>query len=69
MSLHVRVYNEECATTMPSDKVALNDLDCFHLVEDIIHRVPQHGSKAASANQAIRDKLIEDLHRPSFTSL
>jgi xylulose-5-phosphate/fructose-6-phosphate phosphoketolase len=37
----------------------LNDLDRFHLVSDVIDRVPQLGSRAAYAKQAIRDKLIE----------
>jgi len=39
--------------------VVLNDLDRFHLVEDVIDRVPQLGPKAAYAKQALRDKLIE----------
>jgi xylulose-5-phosphate/fructose-6-phosphate phosphoketolase len=37
----------------------LNDLDRFHLVDDVIDRVPRLGSRAAYAKQAIRDKLIE----------
>ena len=37
----------------------LNDLDRFHLVGDVIDRVPNLGSRAAYAKQAIRDKLIE----------
>ena len=37
----------------------LNDLDRFHLVSDVIDRVPQLGPKAAYAKQAIRDKLLE----------
>ena len=40
----------------------LNDLDRFHLVGDVIDRVPQLGSRAAYAKQAIRDKLIEHKH-------
>ena len=39
--------------------VVMNDLDRFHLVADVIDRVPQLGPKAAYAKQAIRDKLIE----------
>jgi len=37
----------------------LNDIDRFHLVDDVIDRVPQLRAKAAYAKQAIRDKLIE----------
>jgi xylulose-5-phosphate/fructose-6-phosphate phosphoketolase len=37
----------------------LNDLDRFHLVSDVIDRVPKLGPRAAYAKQAIRDKLIE----------
>jgi xylulose-5-phosphate/fructose-6-phosphate phosphoketolase len=37
----------------------LNDLDRFHLVGDVIDRVPKLGTKAAYAKQAIRDKLLE----------
>jgi xylulose-5-phosphate/fructose-6-phosphate phosphoketolase len=37
----------------------MNDLDRFHLVQDVIDRVPTLGARAAYAKQAIRDKLIE----------
>jgi len=55
----VRGYKEEGTTTTPFDMVVLNDMDRFHLVGDVIDRVPQLGAKAAYAKQAIRDKLIE----------
>jgi xylulose-5-phosphate/fructose-6-phosphate phosphoketolase len=58
-NLHVRGYKEEGTTTTPFDMVVLNDLDRFHLAEDVIDRVPQLGARAAYFKQAIRDKLIE----------
>ena len=57
--LHVRGYKEEGTTTTPFDMCVLNDLDRFHLVQDVIDRVPKLGARAAYAKQAIRDKLIE----------
>ena len=61
-NLHVRGYKEEGTTTTPFDMVVLNDLDRFHLVSDVIDRVPALGVRAAYAQQAIRDKLIEHTH-------
>jgi xylulose-5-phosphate/fructose-6-phosphate phosphoketolase len=58
-NLHVRGYKEEGTTTTPFDMVVLNDLDRFHLVGDVIDRVPGLGSRAAYLKQALRDKLIE----------
>lgn len=58
-NIHVRGYKEEGTTTTPFDMVVCNDLDRFHLVEDVIDRVPQLGYAAAYAKQEIRDKLIE----------
>jgi xylulose-5-phosphate/fructose-6-phosphate phosphoketolase len=58
-NLHVRGYKEEGTTTTPFDMVVRNDMDRFHLVGDVIDRVPKIGSLAAYAKQAIRDKLIE----------
>lgn len=52
-------HKEEGTTTTPFDMCVLNDIDRFHLVGDVIDRVPQLGSRAAYAKQAIRDKLIE----------
>jgi xylulose-5-phosphate/fructose-6-phosphate phosphoketolase len=58
-NLHVRGYKEEGTTTTPFDMCVLNDLDRFHLVSDVIDRVPKLGSGAAYAKQAIRDKLLD----------
>ena len=58
-NLHVRGYKEEGTTSTPFDMVVMNDLDRFHLVADVIDRVPQLGPRAAYAKQEIRDKLIE----------
>jgi xylulose-5-phosphate/fructose-6-phosphate phosphoketolase len=58
-NLHVRGYKEEGTTTTPFDMVVLNDLDRFHLVGDVIDRVPGLGTRAAYVKQALRDKLID----------
>jgi xylulose-5-phosphate/fructose-6-phosphate phosphoketolase len=57
--LHVRGYKEEGTTTTPFDMCVLNEIDRFHLVHDVIDRVPGLGWHAAYAKQAIRDALIE----------
>ncbi|MDP3664960.1 MAG: phosphoketolase family protein [Nitrosomonas sp.] len=58
-NLHVRGYKEEGTTSTPFDMVVMNDLDRFHLVADVIDRVPKLGTRVAYVKQAIRDKLIE----------
>jgi xylulose-5-phosphate/fructose-6-phosphate phosphoketolase len=55
----VRGYKEEGTTTTPFDMVVLNDLDRFHLLMDVIDRLPQLGARAAYFKQAIQEKLIE----------
>ena len=57
--MHVRGYKEEGTTTTPFDMVVLNDLDRFHLVGDVIDRVPGLSTRAAYAKQVLRDKLID----------
>jgi xylulose-5-phosphate/fructose-6-phosphate phosphoketolase len=56
--LHVRGYKEEGTTTTPFDMVMMNDLDRFHLVMDVIDRVPGLGSKAAHVRQQMADLRI-----------
>ena len=58
-NLHVRGYKEEGTTTTPFDMVVRNDLDRFHLAEDVIDRVPKLGASAAYVKQELRDRLIE----------
>ena len=58
-NLHVRGYKEEGSTTTPFDMAVRNDLDRFHLVSDVIERVPQLGYKAAHLRQMMMDKLVE----------
>ncbi len=58
-NLHVRGYKEEGTTTTPFDMVVLNDLDRFHLVMDVIDRVPGLQVKGAHVRQMLADQLIE----------
>ncbi len=54
--LHVRGYKEEGTTTTPFDMVMRNDIDRFHLVMDVIDRVPSLGPAAAHLRQAMVDR-------------
>ena len=56
--LHVRGYKEEGTTTTPFDMVMLNDLDRFHLVMDVIDRVPSLGARAATLRQRMADRRL-----------
>jgi xylulose-5-phosphate/fructose-6-phosphate phosphoketolase len=58
-NLHVRGYKEEGTTTTPFDMLVRNDLDRYHLVRDVVDRVPKLGYMAAHVRQAVRDKLID----------
>jgi xylulose-5-phosphate/fructose-6-phosphate phosphoketolase len=57
-NLHVRGYKEEGTTTTPFDMVMLNDLDRFHLVIDVIDRVPELGGRAAHVRQEMEDARL-----------
>jgi xylulose-5-phosphate/fructose-6-phosphate phosphoketolase len=58
-NLHVRGYKEEGTTTTPFDMVMLNDLDRFHLVIDVIDRVPGLGARAGHVRQEMVDRRIQ----------
>jgi xylulose-5-phosphate/fructose-6-phosphate phosphoketolase len=57
-NLHLRGYQEEGTTTTPFDMVMLNDLDRFHLVMDVIDRVPGLATRAAHLRQHMVDERL-----------
>jgi xylulose-5-phosphate/fructose-6-phosphate phosphoketolase len=57
-NIHVRGYKEEGTTTTPFDMVMLNDLDRFHLVMDVIDRVPDLAERAAHVRQQMADERL-----------
>jgi xylulose-5-phosphate/fructose-6-phosphate phosphoketolase len=59
VNLHVRGYKEEGTTTTPFDMTVLNDMDRFHLVSDVVDRVPSLAPLAAHIRQAMKEKRIE----------
>ncbi len=63
-NIHVRGYKEEGTTTTPFDMVMLNDLDRYHLVIDVIDRVPALGERAAALRQEMTDAR---LHARAYT--
>jgi xylulose-5-phosphate/fructose-6-phosphate phosphoketolase len=57
-NLHVRGYKEEGTTTTPFDMVMLNDLDRFHLVMDVVDRVPGLAQRAANLRQEMEESRL-----------
>jgi xylulose-5-phosphate/fructose-6-phosphate phosphoketolase len=58
VNLHVRGYKEEGTTTTPFDMVMLNDLDRFHLVIDVIDRVPGLATRAGHVRQRMAESRL-----------
>ena len=58
-NLHVRGYKEEGTTTTPFDMAVRNDMDRFHLVQDVVDRVPSLGTRQAHLRQLMADNLVE----------
>ncbi|MCG2600298.1 MAG: phosphoketolase family protein [Achromobacter sp.] len=58
-NIHVRGYKEEGTITTPFDMTVLNDMDRFHLVMDVIDRVPQTGARGIALKQQLTDKRVE----------
>jgi xylulose-5-phosphate/fructose-6-phosphate phosphoketolase len=61
-NLHVRGYKEEGTITTAFDMRVQNDLDRFHLVQDVLDRVPDLGTRGTYLKQLMQDKLIEHKH-------
>jgi xylulose-5-phosphate/fructose-6-phosphate phosphoketolase len=57
-NLHVRGYKEEGTITTAFDMRVQNDLDRFHLVQDVVNRMPHSGTRGAYLKQLMQDKLI-----------
>jgi xylulose-5-phosphate/fructose-6-phosphate phosphoketolase len=57
-NIHVRGYKEEGTITTYFDMTVLNDLDRFHLVQDVINRLPQTGSNGTKLKTMMKNKLV-----------
>lgn len=62
VNMHVRGYKEEGTITTSFDMTVLNEMDRFHLVMDVLDRLPDMGSKGAYLKQMLMDKLTEHKH-------
>lgn len=58
-NIHVRGYKEEGTITTYFDMTVLNDLDRFHLVQDVINRLPKLGVSGAALKKLVQDQLIK----------
>jgi xylulose-5-phosphate/fructose-6-phosphate phosphoketolase len=58
-NIHVRGYKEEGTITTPFDMTVLNDMDRFHLVQDVIERLPHLQDRLSHLKQQMQNKLIE----------
>ncbi|HEX2768543.1 MAG TPA: phosphoketolase family protein, partial [Geobacteraceae bacterium] len=58
-NMHVRGYKEEGTITTTFDMTVLNDMDRFHLVQDVVDRVPHLGARGAYLKQLVQDRLVE----------
>ncbi|WP_458041735.1 MULTISPECIES: phosphoketolase family protein [Bacteria] len=56
--IHVRGYKEEGTTTTPFDMVMLNDMDRFHLVIDVLDRVPGLAQRHGVLRQRMQDARL-----------
>jgi xylulose-5-phosphate/fructose-6-phosphate phosphoketolase len=54
----VRGYKEEGTITTPFDMTVLNEMDRFHLVQDVLDRLPQRAGNTAYLKQEMQDKLV-----------
>jgi xylulose-5-phosphate/fructose-6-phosphate phosphoketolase len=60
-NFHVRGYKEEGTITTPFDMTVLNELDRYHLVMDVVDRLPPQktGSPGQYLKQQLLDKLVQ----------
>ena len=56
---HVRGYKEEGTITTYFDMTVMNDLDRFHLVQDVVNRIPGLGENGNKLRQLMTNKLAE----------
>jgi xylulose-5-phosphate/fructose-6-phosphate phosphoketolase len=57
-NIHVHGYKEEGTITTAFDMRVQNELDRFHLVQDVVDRLPHLGSKGTYLKQIAQNKLV-----------